>query len=301
MPQVIQGDRWVLKRGCAGYPMAFEDVREPPACIYGIGNPWSLEPGLAVIGARRATPYGRTCAERFARIAAEKGIPIISGGARGCDSAAHKAALAAKGPTVAILGGGCDEIYPPEHKGLFQQIVDSGGAVISEHPWGFPPKRFTFRERNRLIAGLSRAVLIVEAGLPSGTFSTADEALATNRDVLVVPGSITSKSSRGSNRLLYQGATPVVDEETFEDQLFNLFGTLKVPMTGSEKEGEEVDELIEAILATPMSQEEIYNLAVELYGAARAREEMSRRMAMAEVSGIITRYKDGLWGPCLIA
>ena len=110
-----------------------------------------------------------------------------------------------------------------KRQGLFQRIVDGGGAVVSEHVWDEDPKPYRFRLRNRLIAGLARATLIVEAGLPSGTFSTADEALAANRDVLVVPGAITAASSRGANRLIYQGATPVIDDETFEDALFSLF------------------------------------------------------------------------------
>lgn len=110
---------------------------------------------------------------------------------------------------MVVLGGGCDCIYPESNRDLFQEVVDKGGAVISEHQWQFPPMPYTFRARNRIIAGLSRATLIVEAGLPSGTFSTADDALSSNREVLVVPGAITSPTSRGANRLLYQGATPI--------------------------------------------------------------------------------------------
>ena len=298
MTRVIEGRRWVIEKSDRAYPQAYRNLAQAPDRLYGIGNERALREGLAVIGARRATPYGRKCANRFASMAAERGIPIISGGARGCDSEAHRAALAAGGTTVAILGGGCDEPYPREHVGLFQQIVDSGGAVISENPWDFKPLPYTFRERNRLIAALSRAVLIVEAGLPSGTFSTADEALAANRDVLVVPGSIASASSRGSNRLLYQGATPIVDDESFEDQLFSLFGCLKSPPCGAGGAGadEDADPLIEAILASPMTTEQVYNTAVGLFGDD-ARNETAKRVAMAEVAGIIARGPDGRWGP----
>ncbi len=211
-------------RGDACYPEALTVVSHPPQCLYLIGDPDALQEGLAVVGARKATPYGLSCARHFAGIAAERGIVVVSGGARGCDAAAHEAALAAHGKTVAFLGGGCDEIYPAENASLFQRIIDTGGAVVSEREWGFEPLPFTFRERNRLIAGLARATLIVEAGLPSGTFSTADAALEANRDVLVVPGAITSSCSRGANRLIYQGAVPVVDDETFADQLNGLFG-----------------------------------------------------------------------------
>lgn len=223
----IDGPRWEIERGDALYPAAFESVSAPPKCLYLVGDPSALSEGLAVVGARKATPYGLGCARRFARIAARRGVVIVSGGARGCDAEAHRAALAEGGKTVAFLGGGCDKIYPAEHRGLFQDIVDAGGALVSEHPWDFPPVPYAFRARNRLIAGLARATLIVEAGLPSGTFSTADEALSAGREVLVVPGAITSASSRGANRLLYQGAAPIVDDESFADALFSIFGLLK--------------------------------------------------------------------------
>lgn len=128
---------------------------------------------------------------------------------------------------MAFLGGGCDRIYPAENAALFQSIIDGGGAVVSERDWTFPPVPYAFRARNRLIASLSAATLIVEAGLPSGTFSTADEALAAGSEVLAVPGSITSASSRGANRLILQGAVPIIDDDTFLDALFSIYGCLR--------------------------------------------------------------------------
>ena len=224
--KVLSGERWEIARGEAGYPQAFGVLERPPERLYVVGDPTAMREGLAVVGARKATPYGKSCAKRFAGLAAARGIAIISGGARGCDTVAHEAALAAGAPTVVFLGGGCDELYPSENAGLFQRVVDAGGAVASEHSWGFKPLPFAFRERNRLIASLAKATLIVEAGLPSGTFSTADEALAANREVLVVPGAVTSPASHGANRLIYQGATPVIDDESFGDILFGLVGCL---------------------------------------------------------------------------
>ena len=162
-PHVLKGRDYVIDQSSEAYPDALRAIAVPPDKLYVIGNVEALAPGLAVIGARKATPYGRTCANRFARIAAEKGVNIISGGARGCDSEAHRAALAARGTTVVFLGGGCDCLYPAEHESLFQAIVDGGGAIVSEHPWRYPPMPRTFRARNRLIAGLADAVLIVEA------------------------------------------------------------------------------------------------------------------------------------------
>ena len=294
----LKGNRFELVIDDARFPDVLRHIPRPPKRLYVVGDPAALVPGLAVIGARKATPYGKSCAWRFARIAAEKGVNIISGGARGCDSEAHRAALDAGGSTVVFLGGGCDEVYPPEHQGLFQQVVDSGGAVVSERPWDFWPQPYTFRERNRLIAGLADAVLIVEAGLPSGTFSTADEALDAGREVLVVPGSILSANSRGSNRLLLQGATPVVDDESFEDALFRACGALKwthVAELEADAEGE--DPIVAAVQAQPLATEELYHIAVGLFGDQHAREQLMERLVEAEAAGLVARQPDGKWGP----
>lgn len=298
----LAGERTVLERGGAGYPPALARVAQPPERLYVVGDPAALEEGIAIVGARKATPYGRGCAQRFAALAARRGVAVVSGGARGCDAAAHAAALDAGGRTVAFLGGGCDRLYPAEHAGLFQRIVDGGGAVASEHAWGEDPKPYRFRLRNRLIAGLARATLIVEAGLPSGTFSTADEALAANRDVLVVPGAITAASSRGANRLLYQGATPVVDDETFEDALFSLFGCLKqeeAPGAGRARgaEGAPSNPVVDALRAEPLGMERLYAIAAASCGGADARSWLMERLVEAELAGAIARHPDGRWGP----
>ena len=180
--------------------------------------------GIAIVGARRATPYGSQCAARFGRMLAEKGIALVTGGARGCDTYALRGCLEAEGKAIVFLGGGCDKLYPTENASLFQRIIDAGGAVVSEHEWDAAPLPYMFRARNRLIAGMSKGVLIIEAGLPSGTFATADHALAAGKEVMAVPGPITSQQSSGANKLIYQGATPIIDDETFEDQLYALFG-----------------------------------------------------------------------------
>lgn len=298
----LSGPRTVLVRGEHGYPSALSGVAQPPERLYVVGDPSALEEGIAVVGARKATPYGRGCAQRFARLAAERGVVVVSGGARGCDAAAHRGALEAGGRTVAFLGGGCDRLYPAEHEGLFQQMVDAGGAVASEHAWDEDPKPYRFRLRNRLIAGLARATLIVEAGLPSGTFSTADEALAANRDVLVVPGAITAASSRGANRLLYQGAMPIVDDETFEDALFSLFGCLRqeraapVPV-GRSGSCATANPIVDALCAEPLGMERLYAIAAASCGEADARAWLMERLVEAELAGVVARHPDGRWGP----
>ena len=180
MEGAIAGEHTVLAQEDERYPPALLRLPDAPQKLFVIGNVGALQEGLAVVGARKATPYGKGCARRFARRAARRGIVIISGGARGCDAEAHRAALAEHAPTVVFMGGGCHKVYPAQHAALFQEVVEAGGALVSEHEWEASPRPFIFRMRNRLIAGLAKATLIVEAGLPSGTFSTADEALRAN-------------------------------------------------------------------------------------------------------------------------
>lgn len=312
MSEVIKGPRWEIEKNSSRYPKSLLDLRNPPEKLYLIGDYRVLQNGLSIIGARKATPYGLSCAELFGREAALHEIVVVSGGALGCDSSAHRGALKAGGKTVVVLGGGCDQPYPAGNRTLFQEVVDSGGALISEYPWDFRAKPYCFRMRNRLIAALSKAVLIVEAGLPSGTFSTADEALAINREVLVVPGSIMSESSAGSNQLLYQGATPIVSRESFEDALVAIFNCLRFASSKrprskeSEKKREKVkNPFLEAILANPMRIEEMLSLE-EIGDAKRDMKKSSEaeklneviwRVSMLEQEGYITRYPDGRYGP----
>ena len=294
----MEGPRHEIAKGSAGFPAALEALSDPPQKLYLVGNPDALQEGLAVVGARRSTPYGRSAAELFAGGAARRGICIVSGGARGCDSFAHEAALAHGGPTVAFLGGGCNKPYPSCNLGLFQRIVDAGGAVVSEYPWDVEPKPWMFRARNRLIAGLARATLIVEAGLPSGTFSTADEALAAGKDVLAVPGSIFSPTSEGANTLIAQGAMPVVGEEGFGrilDGLFPehregqlaLFADEKPP-----KERSSDDSLLAALKANPMRLDQI----LDVYGEQDSVGQLMARVARLEALGLIERFPDGRFG-----
>lgn len=293
----IQGPRMVISEGDDGYPDALRHVERPPKQLYIIGNPEVLQEGLAVVGARKATPYGRGLCRRFAGEAARRGLVIISGGAYGCDAEAHRAALDAGGRTLVFFGGGCDHVYPSRHLSLFQEIVDKGGAIVSEHDWGFPAQPYTFRARNRLIAGLAKATLIVEAGLPSGTFSTADDALAAGREVYVVPGPITSPTSAGTNRLLLQGATPIIDDESFADALFSTFGLLRqVRAVPEEKHAD--DPLLAALLANPMRLEEMMNIpGLEGNGRFDALTSVTVRLAQLEGKGEIVRYPDGRYGP----
>ncbi|MGB9825354.1 MAG: DNA-processing protein DprA, partial [Desulfofundulus sp.] len=173
---------------------------------------------VAIVGSRRATPYGVTVAENLGGELALAGVTVVSGMARGIDSAAHRGALAAGGRTVAVLGCGVDVVYPRENKRLMEGIIEAG-AVISEFPPGSPPEAWHFPVRNRIISGLSRATVVVEAAGKSGALITADLALDQGRDVMAVPGPVTSRQSRGSNQLIKQGARLV---ESAEDVLEEL-------------------------------------------------------------------------------
>ena len=223
--KALAGARSELLPGSPLFPAGLLEIEEPVKRLYCIGDVRVLgSPALAIVGARKATPYGLSCAHRFARRAAQAGITVVSGGAIGCDQAAHRGALEGGGKTIVVLGCGADVVYPARAYSLFEEVLATGGAVVTEAPWGSPPSKWGFRRRNRIIAALAHSTLIVEAGLPSGTFSTADATLAQGKDVLVVPGSIDSMESRGSNRLLLQGAMPVIDLDSFDDALSIIFG-----------------------------------------------------------------------------
>ncbi|MCL1879857.1 MAG: DNA-processing protein DprA [Actinomycetia bacterium] len=208
--------------GC--YPDCLKELEAVPPRLCLIGNSQLLEqPMLAIVGARKATPYGLNCSRRFARRAALRGVVVVSGGAVGCDQAAHKGALEMDAQTIVVLGSGADVAYPAKAAPLFEQVLSKGGLLLSELPWGSAPMRWAFRKRNRLIAALGQATLIIEAGLPSGTFSTADATLALGKELLVVPGSIYSQQSSGANRLIAQGAWPIIDDESFDHALSVIF------------------------------------------------------------------------------
>jgi DNA processing protein len=188
------------------YPTRLRSIPDPPRVLYRRGE---LTPqdddGVAVVGARAATAYGRTVAERLGRELAAAQVTVISGLARGIDGCAHRGALAGGGRTVAVLGAGLDRIYPPEHGRLADGIA-AAGALLSEFPLGSEPEPWHFPLRNRVISGLARGVVVVEAALRSGALGTADMALEQSREVFAVPGPVTSPTSTGTNRLIRQGA-----------------------------------------------------------------------------------------------
>lgn len=187
------------------YPKNLLNIYDFPPLLYVKGTLIEEDINIAVVGSRMAGAYGKFTAERLSRELVLRGITVVSGLARGIDSAAHRGALAGKGRTIAVLGSGIDIVYPPENKKLFEKISDNG-AVITEFPFTTPPNGPNFPARNRIISGLSLGVVIVEAGDKSGSLITARLALEQGREVFAVPGSIDSPGSRGGHKLIRQGA-----------------------------------------------------------------------------------------------
>lgn len=193
------------------YPRLLKEIHDPPAVLYFIGDIPEFPAGaVSIIGSRRCSEYGLTVSHKLSRDLAQRGIVIISGMAKGIDSSAHRGALEGGGITVAVLGCGADICYPSENRVLREQIIKSG-CVISEYPPGTKPLPGNFPVRNRIISGLAQAVVVVEAAEQSGTLITVDMALEQGREVLAVPGNITSKLSAGVNNLIKQGAGALVN------------------------------------------------------------------------------------------
>jgi DNA processing protein len=187
------------------YPPRLACIYDNPAYLYVKGNLKDDDINIAFVGSRTASAHGLYTTERLCRELALRGVTIVSGMARGIDSAAHRGALAGRGRTIAVLGCGLDIVYPPENEKLFNDIA-ANGAVISEFPFSAPPNASNFPARNRIISGLSLGVVVVEAGEKSGSLITARIALEQGREVFAVPGSIDVSGSRGTNKLIKQGA-----------------------------------------------------------------------------------------------
>ena len=298
----LQGKRTVVDIRSRYYPESFKEIAKPPKKLRVVGDPEALVEGLAIVGARKATPYGLSCAKHFGELCAKNDVTVISGGALGCDSASQKACVDAGGKTIAFVAS-IDDVYPARNFDLFQRIINSGGAIVSENDWSVKNLPWMFRERNRLIAALAKATLICEAGIPSGTFSTADEAISANRDVLVIPGAITSKNSHGSNRLIYQGATPIIDDETFLDELHALFGCLRCKQISSnvlrENLSSEDKTMLEALNSSSLSVDELMFVARSFTRDENLLAWTMTWVAKAKAAGWIAQYNDGTYGPCV--
>ncbi len=210
------------------YPRQLLEIYDPPAVLWVRGDASTLgRPGIAVVGTRHPSPYGTGMAEMLARDLAARGLVILSGMARGVDTAAHKGALDAQGTTMAVWGTGIDVVYPKENRKLAERIVASGGTILSEFPIGTFPAPQNFPIRNRILSGISIGVLVIEAGEYSGTRITARCAMEQNRDVFAVPGNVTNKNAWGPNTLIKQGAKLTA---TWEDVWEELSSDVKLEL-----------------------------------------------------------------------
>ncbi|MEW6717114.1 MAG: DNA-processing protein DprA [Chloroflexota bacterium] len=263
------------------YPRRLKDLDYSPPVLYIRGellpdDDWAV----AMVGTRRMTGYGRQVATDVASYLASRGVTIISGLARGIDSVAHEAALQVGGRTIAVLGNGVDIIYPPEHRRLAQRIIECG-ALISDYPPGTPPESSNFPPRNRIISGLSKAVIVVEAGKKSGALITASFAAEQGREVFAVPGNIIAPQSKGTNHLIQQGARPLLDPQDVLDVL-NLtqlpaFMEARTLLPADAKEAQ----LMELLRNEPYHVDELCERTGWMV------EEVSSTLALMELKGMV--------------
>lgn len=226
----------VITLNSSTYPELLKNICDPPICLYVKGKLYADELSIAVVGSRRASGYGITVAKKISGELAQSNICVISGMARGIDTAAHVGALSFKGRTIAVLGCGIDLVYPPENKKLMEQIIEYG-AVISEYPPGVEPAPHHFPVRNRIVSGMSVGVLVVEAGEKSGSLITAQLALEQGRDVYALPGNVISINSKGTNKLIQDGAKLVTSVQDILDELhwYKNFNTKNVHFENNSK------------------------------------------------------------------
>jgi DNA processing protein len=263
------------------YPKRLMEIDQPPPVLYVRGDLLPQDEfAVAIVGTRRVTAYGRQVAENVGAFLARNGLTIISGMARGVDAVAHRAALDAGGRTLAVLGNGVDRIYPPEHRKLADMIIQNG-ALISDYPLGTPPDSMNFPARNRIISGLAQAVVIIEAGDRSGALITAGFAADQGRDVFAVPGNINAPQSVGTNRLIQQGAHPLVDPqeilETLNLTLVNQHQVARVILPADANEAQ----LLRVISQEPLHIDEICNQT------AMPIETITATLTMMELKGMV--------------
>ena len=263
------------------YPQRLKEIEQPPPVLYLRGEylPDDLF-AVAIVGTRRVTPYGRQITEELASYLAANGITVISGLARGVDAIAHQTALKAGGRTIGILGSGVDKIYPPEHRSLAEKMMERG-AIMSDYAPGTPPDATNFPPRNRIISGLSLAVVVVEAGETSGALITAEFAAEQGREVFAVPGSILAPQSKGTNKLIQKGALPLLSVD-------DLMQALDLTRMGAHKAARKIiptDET-EACLLSILSEEPLHIDAIRTQ-AELPIEKVSAALALMELKGMV--------------
>jgi len=263
------------------YPQRLKEIDQPPPVLYIRGEylPDDFF-AVAIVGTRRITPYGRQITEELSAYLAANGMTVISGLARGVDAVAHQATLKAGGRTIGILGSGVDKIYPPEHRGLAEQMMERG-AIISDYAPGTPPEASNFPPRNRIISGLSLAVVVIEAGETSGALITAEFAAEQGREIFAVPGSILAPQSKGTNKLIRKGAQPLLS-------VTDLMQALDITRVGEKKAVRKImpADATEAKLLIVLSGEPLY--VDEIRSQAELPiEKVSAALALMELKGMV--------------
>jgi DNA processing protein len=276
----------VLVPGSEGFPAALASIPDPPLVVW-LRGPLPEVPALAIVGARRASARGLTTARGFAREIARAQVAVVSGLAYGIDAAAHEGALDGEGPTVAVLASGLDRVTPTGQTRLAERILAAGGAWLSEHAPGEGGRPYHFPERNRLISGLAAATLVVEAREKSGSLWTARHALEQGRDVLVVPGPIDSELCRGTNRLLREGATPILESA---DAIEAVLGPLARRVPDSDMNvparvagGSLATEVLACLEAGPRDTDEVAR------ALGRGPAELAASLLELELAGLLRR------------
>jgi DNA processing protein len=274
----------VLRRRAPGWPVLLEHLHDPPERLYVRGRDGSLlsRPAVAVVGARSCSAYGAQVARSLARELAAAGVAVVSGLARGIDAEAHRGALETGGATIAVLGSGIDVDYPARHAELARRICETG-LIVSEYPPGTEPAPWRFPARNRIVAGLARATVVVEARERSGALITADFALELGRDVFAVPGEITANLSTGANRLIRQGAAPLLAAEDVLDAL-----GIERPDSTPGMLSDAASALLTLLADTPRAADEL------VHASGRAAGEVAAELVELELAGLVAQA-DGVY------
>jgi DNA processing protein len=271
----------VVLHGDDAYPPALAAIPDPPDVLFVRGD-LASEQGVGVVGTRRCTGYGRRLAEAYGRSIARSGWVTVSGLARGVDGAAHSGTVAAGGVGVAVLGSGVDVVYPREHARLLDELLEAGGAAVSEYPPGAEPMGWRFPPRNRIISGLSAAVVVVESAVRGGALVTAARAVEQGRAVFAAPGDVGRSASVGCNLLIRDGAVPVLDADDLIEALSLVLGPPRPTMAGAEPTDHSLPEM--ASVGVPVDD---FGRAVGLDGPS-----LLALLGRLEVEGRIRRAGD---------
>ncbi len=296
MEKLVLNNISVITQEDEAYPELLKNIADPPVCLYVKGNIEREEMSIGIVGSRRASGYGITTTKKISSELAEYGICVISGMARGIDTAAHHGALSSGGRTIAVFGCGLDIVYPPENRRLMERIIENG-AVVSEYPPGTIPAPHHFPVRNRIVSGMSIGILVVEAGEKSGSLITAQLALEQGRDVYALPGNVISINSRGTNKLIQDGAKLITSVYDIIDEIrwyknfrkntvldLNDFRNRKKIPDSLDIEEQSVMQMLSV---EPLQIDEIHNrLSIEL-------QLLHRVLLSLEMKGLIRREAGG--------